>query len=80
MQICSVGIDQSKTSFHLVALGAARKVLIKKKLTGAPPTNPSDVFIDLLSAGTSVCGESAPSLLAFPNHFTHIKSWEYVEE
>ena len=33
MQIHSVGIDLGKTTFHLVALGAAGKVLIKKKFT-----------------------------------------------
>ena len=33
MQIHSVGIDLGKTTFHLVALGAAAKVLIKKKFT-----------------------------------------------
>jgi transposase len=33
MQIYSIGIDLGKTSFHLVALGAAGKVLVKKKFT-----------------------------------------------
>jgi hypothetical protein len=33
MQIYSVGIDLGKTTFHLVALGAAGKVLVKKKFT-----------------------------------------------
>src|SRR5271163_2203220 len=33
MQIHSVGIDMGKTTFHLVALGAAGKVLVKKKFT-----------------------------------------------
>src|SRR5580698_3737201 len=33
MQIHSVGIDLGKTTFHLVALGAAGKVLVKKKFT-----------------------------------------------
>jgi transposase len=33
MQICSVGIDLGKTTFHLVALGAAGKVLVRKKFT-----------------------------------------------
>ena len=33
MQIHSVGIDLGKTTFHLVALGAAGKVLVKKKCT-----------------------------------------------
>ena len=33
MQIHSIGIDLGKTSFHLVALGAAGKVLVKKKFT-----------------------------------------------
>src|ERR1700733_13883191 len=33
MQIHSVGIDLGKTTFHLVALGAAGKVLLKKKFT-----------------------------------------------
>jgi transposase len=32
MQIRSVGIDLGKTTFHLVALGAAGKVLLRKKL------------------------------------------------
>jgi hypothetical protein len=31
MQIRSVGIDLGKTTFHLVALGASGKVLVKKK-------------------------------------------------
>jgi hypothetical protein len=33
MQIDSVGIDLGKTTFHLVALGAAGKVLVRKKFT-----------------------------------------------
>ncbi len=33
MQIHSVGIDLGKTTFHLVALGAAGKVLVRKKLS-----------------------------------------------
>ncbi len=33
MQIHSVGIDLGKTTFHLVALGAAGKVLVKQKFT-----------------------------------------------
>ncbi len=33
MQIHSIGIDLGKTTFHLVALGAAGKVLVKKKFT-----------------------------------------------
>jgi transposase len=33
MQIHSVGIDLGKTTFHLVALGAAGNVLLKKKFT-----------------------------------------------
>ena len=33
MQIQSVGIDLGKTTFHLVALGVAGKVLVKKKFT-----------------------------------------------
>ena len=33
MQIQSVGIDLGKTTFHLVALGAAGKLLVKKKFT-----------------------------------------------
>ena len=32
-QIHSVGIDLGKTTFHLVALGASGKVLVKKKFT-----------------------------------------------
>jgi len=31
MQIHSVGIDLGKTTFHLVALGAAGKVIVRKK-------------------------------------------------
>jgi transposase len=31
MQIHSVGIDLGKTAFHLVALGASGKVLVRKK-------------------------------------------------
>jgi hypothetical protein len=33
MQIRSVGIDLGKTVFHLVALGAAGKVLVRKKFS-----------------------------------------------
>ena len=33
MQVHSIGIDPGKTIFHLVALGATGKVLVKKKLT-----------------------------------------------
>jgi transposase len=33
MQIHSVGIDLGKTKFHLVALGGASKVLVRKKFT-----------------------------------------------
>ena len=33
MQIHSIGIDLGKTTFHLVALGEAGKVLVKKKFT-----------------------------------------------
>jgi transposase len=33
MQIHSVGIDLGKTTFHLVALAAAGKVLVQKKFT-----------------------------------------------
>ncbi|HEX3469865.1 MAG TPA: IS110 family transposase [Silvibacterium sp.] len=33
MQIHSIGIDLGKTTFHLVALGAAGKVLVRKKFT-----------------------------------------------
>ena len=33
MEIHSVGIDLGKTTFHLVALGAAGKVLVRKKFT-----------------------------------------------
>jgi transposase len=33
VQIHSVGIDLGKMTFHLVALGAAGKVLVRKKFT-----------------------------------------------
>jgi transposase len=33
MQIVSVGIDLGKTTFHLVALGVAAKVLVRKRFT-----------------------------------------------
>jgi transposase len=33
IQIHSVGIDLGKTTFHLVALGVAGKVLLRKKFT-----------------------------------------------
>jgi hypothetical protein len=33
MQIHSVGIDLGKTTFHLIALSAAGKVLLRKKFT-----------------------------------------------
>jgi hypothetical protein len=35
MQIRSVGIDLGKTTFHLVALGASGKVLVKKSSHGS---------------------------------------------
>ena len=35
MQIHSVGIDLGKTTFHLVALGVAGKVLLRKKYATA---------------------------------------------
>jgi hypothetical protein len=38
VQIHSVGIDLGKTTFHLVALGAAGKVLVRKVCTGAART------------------------------------------
>jgi transposase len=31
MQVHSIGIDLGKTTFHLVALGTAGKVLVRKK-------------------------------------------------
>ena len=37
MQIHSIGIDLGKTTFHLVALGAAGKVVIKKARTHSQP-------------------------------------------
>ena len=33
MQIHSIGIDLGKTTFHLVALGVAGKVLVRRKFT-----------------------------------------------
>jgi transposase len=33
MRIHSIGIDLGKTTFHLVALGAAGKVLVERKFT-----------------------------------------------
>jgi hypothetical protein len=33
MQIRSVGIDLGKTTFHLVALGTAGKVLVRRKFS-----------------------------------------------
>ena len=39
MQIRSVGIDLGKTTFHLVALGASGKVLMKKKFTQKQTTD-----------------------------------------
>ena len=33
MQICSVGIDLGKTTFHLVAPGDGGKVVLRKKFT-----------------------------------------------
>jgi len=33
MQLHSVGIDLGKTTFHVVALNAAGKVLLRKKFT-----------------------------------------------
>ena len=33
MQIKSVGIDLGKTVFHLIVLGEAGKVLVRKKFT-----------------------------------------------
>jgi predicted NBD/HSP70 family sugar kinase len=36
MQIHSVGIDLGKTTLHLVALGAAGKVLVRKNMRFVP--------------------------------------------
>lgn len=33
MQIQSIGVDLKKTTFHLMALGAADKLLVKNKFT-----------------------------------------------
>ena len=33
MQIHSVGIDLGKTTFHLVALGVAGKIVVRRKFT-----------------------------------------------
>jgi len=41
MQIRSVGIDLGKTTFHLVALSAAGKVLLRKKFTQKLSIHPS---------------------------------------
>ena len=60
MQIHSVGIDLGKTTFHVVALGAAGKVLVKKKFTQkqllAYTANPAKVF----SRPGSLLGSSLP--------------------
>jgi transposase len=58
MQIHSVGIDLGKTTFHLVALGAAGKVLVKKKFTASV----ADVHRDLQ---TSLIGLEACRTLTF---------------
>jgi transposase len=43
MQIHSIGIDLGKTTFHFVALGAAGKVLVRRKFTRSSswPTQPT---------------------------------------
>ncbi len=48
MQIHSVGIDLGKTTFHLVVLGAAGKVLVKKLNT---LLNLGSCLCELLPAG-----------------------------
>src|SRR3984893_16579582 len=44
------------------------------------PQIPAMIFITLLSAGTSACGELAPSLLACLHHFIQVGSWTYFEK
>jgi hypothetical protein len=42
MKIRSVGIVFGKTTFHLVALGAAGKALVRKKFTQKPSVSTSN--------------------------------------
>ena len=47
MQIRSVGIDLGKTTFHVVALNAAGKVLLRKKSTQKHKNNKNSLLIPL---------------------------------
>ncbi len=60
MQIHSVGIDLGKTTFHLVALGAAGKVVVKKKFTQ------SQLLAFTANMETSLIGLEACSGAHFP--------------
>jgi transposase len=55
MQIHSVGIDLGKTTFHLVALGTAGKVLVRKKFTQRQLlTYTANLRVELI--GMEACG------------------------
>src|ERR1700693_2416491 len=68
MQIRSVGIDLGKTTFHLVALGTAGKVLVRKKFTQkqllAFTANMETSLIGLEACAGVLCKESAHSKMA----------------
>jgi hypothetical protein len=60
MQIRSVGIDLGKTTFHLIALGAAGKVLVRKKFTQ------KQLLVFTANMQTSLIGLEACSEAHFP--------------
>ena len=60
MEIVSVGIDLGKTTFHLVALGVAGKVLVRKKFTQR------QLLTYTANMQTSLIGLEACSGSAFP--------------
>jgi transposase len=59
MQIHSVGIDLGKTTFHLVALGTAGKVLVRKKF------NRKQLLVYTANIPASLIGLEACSGLIF---------------
>jgi predicted NBD/HSP70 family sugar kinase len=60
MQIHSVGIDLGKTTFHLVALSAAGKVLLRKKFTQKQTDHVHSQHAMLSDWHGGLCGSSLP--------------------
>jgi hypothetical protein len=65
MQIDSVGIDLGKTTFHLVALGTAGKVLASPAMVGIETVGNDQWFVQLLQKlGHEVCVGDAAQIRA----------------